>query len=97
MLRILYNYGGFLATKIEMFGNPDRGSRWTSSVITPPQNPYGTLRTGDIEDSDVEDKTLRTGDVEDRATLRTGDVEDKHYNFMNVFPECLSCGFEDRR
>ena len=28
--------------------------------------PYGTLRTGDIEDSDVEDKTLRTGDVEDR-------------------------------
>ena len=66
MLRILYNYGGFLATKIEMFGNPDRGSRWTSSVITPPQNPYGTLRTGDIEDSDVEDKTLRTGDIEDR-------------------------------
>ena len=28
--------------------------------------PYGTLRTGDIEDSDVEDKTLRTGDIEDR-------------------------------
>ena len=47
--------------------------------------PYGTLRTGDIEDSDVEDKTLRTGDVEDRATLRTGDVEDKHYFFKNVW------------
>ena len=25
------------------------------------ETPYGTLRTGDIEDSDVEDKTLRTG------------------------------------
>ena len=31
-----------------------------------PEDPYGTLRTGDIEDSDVEDKRLRTGDVEDR-------------------------------
>ena len=30
------------------------------------QKPYGTLRTEDIEDSDVEDKTLRTGDIEDR-------------------------------
>ena len=30
------------------------------------ENPYGKLRTGDIEDSVVEDKTLRTGDVEDR-------------------------------
>ena len=25
---------------------------------------YGTLRTGDIEDSDIKDKTLRTGDIE---------------------------------
>ena len=28
--------------------------------------PYGTLRTGDVEDSDVEDTTLRTCDFEDR-------------------------------
>ena len=27
--------------------------------------PYGTLRTGDVEDSDVEDTTLRTCDFED--------------------------------
>ena len=33
--------------------------------------PYGTLRTGDVEDSDVEDTTLRT------ATLRTDDFEDR--------------------
>ena len=34
------------------------------SVVQP--RPYGTLRTGDIEDSDVEDTTLRTGDFEDK-------------------------------
>ena len=34
--------------------------------IVTTSNPYGTLRTEDIEDSDVEDKTLRTGDIEDR-------------------------------
>ena len=28
--------------------------------------PYGTLRTGDVEDCDVEDTTLRTCDFEDR-------------------------------
>ena len=34
------------------------------------QRPYGTLKTGNIEDSDIEDS-----DVED-ATLRTSDFED---------------------
>ena len=33
--------------------------------------PYGTLRTGNVEDSDFEDTTLRT------ATLRTDDFEDR--------------------
>ena len=28
--------------------------------------PFGTLRTGDVEDSDVEDTTLRTCDFEDK-------------------------------
>ena len=28
--------------------------------------PYGTLRTGDVEDNDVEDTTLRTCDFEDK-------------------------------
>ena len=57
------------------------------------QKPYGTLRTEDIEDSDVEDKTLRTGDIEDRRlwgqtflykTLRT-DIEDKHFPQLNIY------------
>ena len=39
---------------------PEVKVRWRGS------RPYGTLRTEDIEDSDVEDATLRTGDIEDR-------------------------------
>ena len=59
-----------------------KGILWTFSHKISPLNNYGTLRTGDIEDSDIEDTTLRTSDIEDRrrwrqATLRTGDVEDK--------------------
>ena len=35
-------------------------------VISWEAKPYGTLRTNDIEGSDVEDMTLRTGDFEER-------------------------------
>ena len=34
--------------------------------VTSNEVPYGTLRTGDVEDCDVEDTTLRTCDFEDR-------------------------------
>ena len=58
--------------------------------------PYGTLRTGDVEDSDVEDTTLRTCDFEDgrlwgQATLRTGEFEDRR-----LWGQILCCNFETK-
>ena len=37
-----------------------------TSIAIDQGNPYGTLRTGGFEDSDLEDTTLRTCDFEDR-------------------------------
>ena len=67
-----------------------KGILWTFSHKISPLNNYGILRTGDIEDSDIEDTTLRTGDIEDRrrwgqATLRTGDIEDRRHWGQNYF------------
>ena len=60
--------------------------------------PYGTLRTGDVEDCDVEDTTLRTCNFEDRrlwghATLRTKILNMTNFgkivrNFSKISKKC---------
>ena len=58
-------------------------------MVVRSSRPYGTLRAGDIEGSDVEPTTLRADDFEGRrlwgqATLRAGDIEGKFFNFSRI-------------